>query len=1109
MFRILHVSDLHARQSSRWSTDNLLSKVTEVLLRESDDDNFDVVAFTGDIAFSGKRDEYEIAEEWLNRAFLSAQGLNLSKNQLLFVPGNHDVDRNAITPAAAAIERELRRSETQEEIARHFCNEQSKSLLLGRHTEYAAFITRLRGHSELTLPSWTQTFEHQGQSIQFDGLCTSWVSSGDDDHGSLLVGQPQLTDRLNARTPAMMHIVMMHHPLAWLREFDARNTEQAFRSGNVLLLRGHLHRPDQLCVSTRNGVFHELPAGSLHESHDSPNSFSIIDVSDDYSIARVKTYLWRDRQWIHDRNVYPESADGVGVIEFAAGSTPIRSERQLDSTLFSVSEPNSHPVGTELLQEQIAPESNSSNEIHEDRGTEDTYLPGFPRFRIKAHRQFEVVRENAREAALLQLEQNRLVRLQAQWGSAPLAFVATLLKSRRAGGENTVVLHGRCAGASTGLELQSVLESQAQLSAAELGNTLRHGPSVILLLDDIRWDSVESSQDTRSNQVSIRDTVAAFLDYCPNLQIILVSYQRNDDWGGADQVIMLDALDAADTRPYMNAHETHSIQLDEIVDYDRVHRVTGGLPSHIDNVLQALTYTNLNGALAEFSEVTHDTPNELPGLLVDSITKLAEESDDLSCRAYSMLTLLCVLEYGEALLTIKRIVPQSPLWPKHAHHLQELGLLDVIDATPMATAANTPAHRVSDTEKLLKVPRIVRDHVIGKMPEEDRVNLLRDAASVYFGSDWRTGKIRVRIQRATGSRGCRPRSGNELAVLEQILKYALRSNTSDLCSPEEAIRLSLKYVDHLQGKGLYGECYASSRDLLAIVENLADASLYVAELAEIKLNAGRCARMVGEHAAAIDYLTSVLPSARSLDDKSRVADILLELALSHESLGNEHDAIQLAEEVIADAPNNSHEYLQAKAIIAGYERDVAARKEKLGRLENRARTRGHYTVANNIALELAAASDTTDETLKHLSRVRSHNDKEYNYIRATIRRVETLLDSNRVTDITDIDERDLRYSYIVAYSQRIRGIFNWCHRVMWRYFETKDQQQALLELFEHSSFIWRLSGDTEREHDYAKRCAAIDTGGLGTAWMTVSSFIRYCHVRIKALSQKLPFPPNG
>ena len=52
-----------------------------------------------------------------------------------------------------------------------------------------------------------------------------------------------------------------------------------------------------------------------------------------------------------------------------------------------------------------------------------------------------------------------------------------------------------------------------------------------------------------------------------------------------------------------------SIRLGSLVDYDRVHRATGGLLTHIDTVIDALAFTDLNWAL---SELDAETLNRVP-----------------------------------------------------------------------------------------------------------------------------------------------------------------------------------------------------------------------------------------------------------------------------------------------------------------------------------------------------------------------------------------------------------------------------------------------------------------------------------------------------------------
>lgn len=311
MYRILHLSDLHARETSTWSTLPILREAKKTILEQASNENIDLVVFTGDIAFSGRKEEYAIAQAWLDDLCLNPSGLNIQKGQILLVPGNHDVDRKLISPAAGAIEGALSRAETQAAVAQFYDDPDSKQLLLKRHAAYFEFRSSFFGDPSAPDHCWSKTFKAANGRIRVDGLNTSWLCRGDDDHRRLLIGQSQLTEVLKTHAEADLRIVLMHHPLADLMEFDEVNTADYLKQNADIVLRGHLHRAEATERMTNTGSFLELAAGALHDKHESPNRFSILDISDDLCELRVSTFLWQSGRWILDRNLY-QTDDGVG-----------------------------------------------------------------------------------------------------------------------------------------------------------------------------------------------------------------------------------------------------------------------------------------------------------------------------------------------------------------------------------------------------------------------------------------------------------------------------------------------------------------------------------------------------------------------------------------------------------------------------------------------------------------------------------------------------------------------------------------------------------------------------------------------------------------------------
>ena len=113
---------------------------------------------------------------------------------------------------------------------------------------------------------------------------------------------------------------------------------------------------------------------------------------------------------------------------------------------------------------------------------------------------------------------------------------------------------------------------------------------------------------------------------------------------------------------------------------------------------------------------------------------------------------------------------------------------------------------------------------------------------------------------------------------------------------------------------------------------------------------------------------------------------------------------------------------------------------------------------------------------------------------------EALLQSDRLSDISELDRQDLARSYSLAYTQRMGKIFNWCHQVMWDYLEAIGDRDAQRELFMHSSFLWRLSGDSDNELRYARLLSQAERWDSSVKVGPVAALLRYCLARVKALA---------
>ncbi len=218
---------------------------------------------------------------------------------------------------------------------------------------------------------------------------------GDNDPPRLIVGQPQITQRITERPDHDLLVALMHHPLAALMEFDEANAESHLRRDYDILLRGHLHRHDSVRREANNGTYVEVAAGALYERHEAPNRFSLIDIQDDLRQIEIRPFTWSDNRWLLDRNCYPESSDGVGRIAL----------RKPGTSAASTPRP-SRGLGLDERGNQPEPDFTTGDGSADQRGRTIDLLATFPRFRDEARPQTSRFGNNSRRRPSLRPKRN-------------------------------------------------------------------------------------------------------------------------------------------------------------------------------------------------------------------------------------------------------------------------------------------------------------------------------------------------------------------------------------------------------------------------------------------------------------------------------------------------------------------------------------------------------------------------------------------------------------------------------------------------------------------------------------------------------------------------------
>lgn len=318
---ILHISDLHFRAGDPYADQReiVLDGAIEAVrsLRASGPPP-GVVCVTGDIAWSGRREDYDLAEVWLKK-LLSV--LELSAADMVLCPGNHDADRrfakDLIRPGdvdtADAVFHELL-PEADESACLEGAGDETPTRLRP-FREYVRFCRRLGvpplSQGDRSGHLWGVR-SHKG--FAFVVLNSAWFSKDNHEYGELHVGLP-LVERLRTRcglAPLQpggrgeLTIGLLHHPREWLAEscrsaFASRPADWSVLSrATHVILHGHTHDPRGQ-VSSAAGEALVVPAGSVDGGIRFPNRIHVLCAVDGGLLRRTSwsldagdgSYLWR------------------------------------------------------------------------------------------------------------------------------------------------------------------------------------------------------------------------------------------------------------------------------------------------------------------------------------------------------------------------------------------------------------------------------------------------------------------------------------------------------------------------------------------------------------------------------------------------------------------------------------------------------------------------------------------------------------------------------------------------------------------------------------------------------------------------------------------------
>ncbi|MFT3768078.1 MAG: metallophosphoesterase [Minicystis sp.] len=304
--RFLHISDLHLRPQTvkRYDQDRVLDGLVTFLEQGRASFPLDLIFVTGDLAQSGRADEYAVIVDRL-QTIMAATGVPAER--VFVVPGNHDVDRDA----GRWLLRTLR---DDEEAVAFFTEAKSRAFHEKKFSAYRESMGELLGASRpLGLGVGGEAVEIvdlKGARIAITSFNTAWFAHGDDDQGKLWLGEPGVehaVDRI-ADGEASFAIALMHHPFEYLNEIERDVVERWFERGFDLVLRGHLHANKTRSIASQRGGYVEVAGPAAYQGSKWPNGCFLGEIRPQARTVRLKPYAYSSGPdpWVLDTKVFPD-----------------------------------------------------------------------------------------------------------------------------------------------------------------------------------------------------------------------------------------------------------------------------------------------------------------------------------------------------------------------------------------------------------------------------------------------------------------------------------------------------------------------------------------------------------------------------------------------------------------------------------------------------------------------------------------------------------------------------------------------------------------------------------------------------------------------------------
>ncbi|MBN8456645.1 MAG: metallophosphoesterase [Verrucomicrobia bacterium] len=271
---LIHLSDIHCRR-----TNDFLARAFGCIHNLTKDPDLTkiekfIIVLTGDLAYSGKKEEYLEFAKLLSNLRIS---LGTKYWKTVAIPGNHDCDFEKPQTVRNMVLRQI--PSESEPIYQ-------QDLVSTCTTVQEEFFLFLKDNCDIEIQNnklrlyWECHLEADGKKIIFECYNSSWTSQLNEKPGTLAFPRSLLKE-LDETELVDLRVGLIHHPTNWITPMRRRALDSHLERTCDIVLSGHEHLIKASAILDFSGhITNHIQAGVFHEKPgDSPGDFSIIEAN--------------------------------------------------------------------------------------------------------------------------------------------------------------------------------------------------------------------------------------------------------------------------------------------------------------------------------------------------------------------------------------------------------------------------------------------------------------------------------------------------------------------------------------------------------------------------------------------------------------------------------------------------------------------------------------------------------------------------------------------------------------------------------------------------------------------------------------------------------------